>query len=70
MRDLIDGYFVLRRESTGLNKHSPRFEAVPWMSDGECAVRQSEGWKLSVYQIEGQIEASVSRPDGTFSTYS
>lgn len=71
MRDLIDGYFALRQDSDGLKQQSPRFEALPWRGDGEQAVRKSDdGWKLAVYRIEGQIEACVSRPDGTSSTYS
>ena len=70
MRDLIDGYFALRQTSQGLAEHSPRFEGLPWRDDGGEAVRSSNGWKLSVYRIEGQIEASVLRPDGTCSTYS
>jgi hypothetical protein len=71
MRDLIDGYFALRRQSDGLKKAANRFEALPWRVEGEQAIRCApDGWELSVYRIEDRIEACVSKPDGTFSTYS
>ncbi len=71
MRDLIDGYFKLRSQSEGLREHGHRFEGLFWRwEDGDKAVRESDGWTLSVYRSEGHIEACVKRPDGTFSTYS
>jgi hypothetical protein len=70
MRDLIDGYFKLRQQSEGLKEQSHRFEGLFWRPEGDTAVRESDGWQLSVYRREGQIEACVMRPDGTFSTYS
>ncbi len=70
MRDLIEGYYTLRQHSDGL-KIIHRFEALPWIEQGGRAVRRTEdGWKLSVYRVEGDLEACVSKPDGTFSTYS
>lgn len=69
--DLIEGYFNLRQRSEGLKSHSSRFEFLPWHPVGKSAVRYSpDGWKLCVYRIEDGLEASVSQPDGTFSTYS
>jgi hypothetical protein len=70
MRDLIDGYFKLRSDSEGLKQAGSRFEGLFWRHEGDKAVRESDGWRLSVYRCEGQIEACVKSPDGTFSTYS
>ena len=68
---LIDGYFALRVDSDGLREVSSRFEAIPWKFEDGCPVRVTDdGWKLSVYRLEGSIEACVSMPDGTSSTYS
>jgi len=70
MRDLIEGYYNLRQQSDGL-KSIHRFEALPWTEhDGQAVRRTEDGWKLSVYRVEGDIEACVSNPDGTCSTYS
>ena len=68
---LIEGYYVLRRESGGLRKHCHHFEGLPWMNDVGGPVRVSrDGWKLQVYDFEGSVGATVYEPDGTFSTYS
>lgn len=70
MRDLIEGYFNLRQRAEGL-KLTHGFEALPWVEGGGRAVRRAEdGRVLSVYLIEGDIEACVSSPDGTCKTYS
>lgn len=69
MCDLIDGYFGLRKQSDGLRAIT-RFEGVSWIESDGRAVREVDGWTLSVYRIEGDIEACVSNPDGTSSTYS
>ena len=70
MRDLIDGYFALRQKSAGLKDQSNRFEALRWHNEDGIAVRKIDGWKLSVYRIEGQIEVCVTEPKGQSSTYS
>jgi hypothetical protein len=70
MRDLIEGYFNLRQQAPGL-KETYGFEGLPWVAEGGRAVRRADdGRKLSVYRVEGDIEACVSSPDGTFKTYS
>ncbi len=70
MRDLIDGYFVLRQDSAGLKKQSPRFEGLPWRQEDDKAVREAGKWKLSVYRLDDGFGVTVYRPDGTFDTYS
>jgi hypothetical protein len=70
MRDLIEGYFNLRQQAEGLKK-TRGFEGLPWVEeDGRAVRRANDGRVLSVYRVEGDIEASVSSPDGTFKTYS
>jgi hypothetical protein len=70
VRDLIDGYFALRKDSDGLMEQSHRFEGLFWSQEDQSAVRRCGGWKLLVYQAEGQIEVCVISPDGKSSTFS
>ena len=70
MGDLISEYFALRQQSEGLREEAARFDGLFWRPEGDKAVRVSDGWELSIYRCEGQIEACVKRPDGTFSTFS
>lgn len=67
---LRDGYFDLRQQSEGLKTAGVRFEAMPWRLKGSSIFRESDEWKLSVYCVEGQIEACVTEPNGQSSTYS
>ena len=67
---LAEGYYLLRNQSEGLKKHSFRFEGVPWQQDDDAIKRSSDGWSLRVYEIEGNVGATVYEPNGMFSTYS
>jgi hypothetical protein len=68
MRDLIEGYFALRHTSA-LGRYGI-FDGLPWHGEDGAAVRKWDGWKLSVYRIEDQIEACVTGPDGRSRTFS
>lgn len=67
---LREGYFRIRRESSGLKAISARFEGELWHDVGKSIVRRSpDGWKAIVYRVEDDIEVCVERPDGTSQTF-
>jgi hypothetical protein len=70
MRELIDGYFKLRKGSDGLKRVGARFEGLFWQPAGNEVIRKSDGWELHVYSCEGHIEACVISPYGETTTYS
>ena len=69
MNRLREGYSRLRRTSL-LGAETGPFEGVAWKSGPDGIIRHAHGRTLKVYEIEGQIEASITYPDGTCKTFS
>jgi hypothetical protein len=66
---LKDGYYKLRRESSILKDADHRFEGKHWIVRPTQIERYADGWRLTVYKIEGEIEACLLNPNGTHRTY-
>ena len=67
--DLREEYFRLRRHSAGLRAHDQHFEGTSWFPENDAMCRARKGWRLCIYQNQGEPEARVIAPDGTSTIY-